>query len=293
MARGLMWAGVVVVAGAAAVLSFTALRDLALMCGFGRRLAWLLPVAIDVGTALGSLVWLGRWTPDPARRYARGLALALLGGSVAGNALGHGLAAYGARPHWLVVVAVSAVAPVVLAAVVHLVVLATHPVAAVVRVTGLASDRGPVPTGPPDQEPGRVDHGPVEPGPAPDLPDQPRTTVSPTDLDLAAELAALAGAETARSGEVDQPGPEPDRPQATVPNQAADDPTLAADLRSWAGDQTGRPSRNAVMRRYGIGATRANHLLADLPRTGTGPGPDHGDRGPGHRGSAPTTAMEK
>lgn len=115
-----IWIGVIIVAGAAAVLSFAALRDLALMCGFGRRLAWLLPVAIDVGTALGSLVWLGRWAPVPARRYARGLALTLLSGSVAGNALGHGLAAYSARPHWLVVVAVSAVAPVVLACVVHL-----------------------------------------------------------------------------------------------------------------------------------------------------------------------------
>lgn len=125
-ARVVMWVGLLVVAGAAAVLSFDSLRSLALVCGFARPLAWLLPVTIDAGAAVASLVWLGRWAPGSARRFARWLALALLGGSVVGNALGHGLAAYSARPHWLVVVAVSAVAPAVLGAVVHLAVLATH-----------------------------------------------------------------------------------------------------------------------------------------------------------------------
>ena len=184
--RVLMWAGLLTVAGAAAMLSFAALRDLALMCGFGRRLAWLLPVAIDVGTALGSLVWLGRWTPDPARRYARGLALALLGGSVAGNALGHGLVAYSARPHWLVVVAVSAVAPAVLGAVVHLAVLATHTSAVVVA-------------DPPDHEPDhagpvvdQADHRPDQTGPAAGPPDHPDRD-APGAEDLLAALDVPAG----------------------------------------------------------------------------------------------------
>ena len=48
-----------VVAAAAAVLSFSALRDLALLCGFAAELAWLLPVVVDAGAAAGSLVWLG------------------------------------------------------------------------------------------------------------------------------------------------------------------------------------------------------------------------------------------
>ena len=60
-----------------------------------------------------------------------------------------------------------------------------------------------------------------------------------------------------------------------MPGPAADDATLAADLHRWAADQPDRPSRNAVMRRFGIGATRANHLLAGLPRSGTGPVADH------------------
>jgi hypothetical protein len=112
------------VAAAAAVLSFDALRGLALLCGFARPLAWLLPVVVDAGAAAGSLVWLGGRAPRPARRFARWLALVLLGSSVAANALSHGLAAYGARPAWWVVVLVSGVAPAVLGAVVHLAVLA-------------------------------------------------------------------------------------------------------------------------------------------------------------------------
>jgi hypothetical protein len=112
-----------VVAGSAAVLSFAALRDLALLCGFSSRLAWLLPVVVDAGAAAGSLVWLGGWARDAARRFARVLALGLLGLSVAANALGHGLAAFSLAPPWWVVVAVSAIAPGVLGAVVHLAVL--------------------------------------------------------------------------------------------------------------------------------------------------------------------------
>lgn len=123
------------VGAAAAVLSFSALRDLALLCGFSDRLAWLLPVTIDAGAAASSLVWLGPWAAAGARAYGRTLAVGLLVGSVGGNALGHGLEAYGARPHWLVVVGVSAIAPAVLGALVHLVVLVGRPESVVERMT--------------------------------------------------------------------------------------------------------------------------------------------------------------
>ncbi|RZT87335.1 uncharacterized protein DUF2637 [Pseudonocardia sediminis] len=116
-----------VVAAAAAVLSFAALRDLARTCGFGAGLAWLLPVVVDAGAAAGSLVWLGERAAPAARRFARALALALLGLSVAANALGHGLAAFALAPPWWVVVVVSAIAPAVLGAVVHLSVLVGRP----------------------------------------------------------------------------------------------------------------------------------------------------------------------
>lgn len=122
-ARAVLFGLLLVVAAAAAILSFAALRDLALLCGFSPQLAWLLPVVVDTGAAAGSLVWLGGWAASSARRFARALALALLGSSVAANALGHGLAAFALAPPWWVVVIVSAVAPAVLGAVVHLAVL--------------------------------------------------------------------------------------------------------------------------------------------------------------------------
>ncbi|MDQ4118427.1 MAG: DUF2637 domain-containing protein [Actinomycetota bacterium] len=115
------------VASAAAVLSFAALRDLARVCGFTPALAWLLPVVVDAGAAAGSLVWLGGTAPGSARRFARALALTLLTLSVAANALGHGLAAFALAPAWWVVVIVSAIAPAVLGAVVHLAVLVGRP----------------------------------------------------------------------------------------------------------------------------------------------------------------------
>jgi len=125
--RLVLFALLLVVAGAAAVLSFAALRDLALLCGFSRDLAWLLPVVVDAGAAAGSLVWLGGRAAVSAQRFARALALGLLTLSVAANALGHGLAAYRLSPPWWVVVAVSAIAPAVLGAVVHLAVLVGRP----------------------------------------------------------------------------------------------------------------------------------------------------------------------
>lgn len=139
-----MWTLLAVVAGAAAVLSFASLRDLAAVCGFAPSLAWLLPVVVDAGAAAGCTVWLGQHGPPTARRYSRALTLLLLAASVAGNAVVHGLAAYGARPHWALVVAVSAVAPAVLGAVVHLAVLVGRPAnpndaAPVVEVLGFTA----------------------------------------------------------------------------------------------------------------------------------------------------------
>jgi hypothetical protein len=128
MARTVLFGLLLIVATAAAVLSFSALRDLALSCGFTRELAWLLPVVVDAGAAAGSLVWLGGRAPELARQFARTLALTLLGLSVGANALDHGLDAYRLAPAWWVVVGVSAIAPAVLGAVVHLAVLVGRPV---------------------------------------------------------------------------------------------------------------------------------------------------------------------
>jgi hypothetical protein len=116
---GWTWAGLAVVAAAAAVLSFDALRQLAEGCGLG-RLGWLLPVAIDAAAVVATRVWLSGHAGVRPARYARALALAALGLSVAGNAAQHFMTAYQLAPAWWLVVAVSAVPPVMLGAVAHL-----------------------------------------------------------------------------------------------------------------------------------------------------------------------------
>jgi hypothetical protein len=119
-----MWFLLAIVASSAAVLSFSALKDLADLCGFHHALSPLLPGVVDAGAAAGCLVWLSpKDVTTEARRFARALTWVLLASSVAGNAIVHGLSAYGLQPHWTLVVAVSGVAPAVLGAVVHLSVL--------------------------------------------------------------------------------------------------------------------------------------------------------------------------
>ena len=62
------------------------------------ELAWLLPVVVDAGAAAGSLVWLGGRAHELARRFARALALTLLGLSVGANALATAWMPTGWRP---------------------------------------------------------------------------------------------------------------------------------------------------------------------------------------------------
>lgn len=119
--------GIVVVGLAAAVLTFTTLRDLAEACGIDGALvgdwlplSWLLPITIDVTGVVAARVWLKGLGPERAVRYARVMTWACVGASVAGNAGQHYMAAYHLVPPWLVVVAVSAVPPAMLGAVVHL-----------------------------------------------------------------------------------------------------------------------------------------------------------------------------
>lgn len=240
-----------VVAAAAVVLSFTTLRDLALACGYSDGTAWLLPVVIDAGAAAGAIAWLHG--AGPARRFGRVLALVLLAASVGGNALGHGLAAHQsvavaqARPGWLVVVGVSAVAPAVLGAVVHLAMVAGRT--------------------------GRTD---------PDQPDdQPARTVLPlavVRLPDEQDQAADDNAGEPVGGPVDQLGELVGQPP---PGRDASDDVLAADLRDHEADQPAQLGRDAIARRYSVGSTRAARVrqLADEPPTADQL-PDHADHDP-------------
>lgn len=93
----------------AAVLSFSALYELAVLCGFHPMLAVLFPIMVDAGVAVALASW-------RSSAFARRLTIALLASTVVGNAVAHILVAYGLKPHWIVVVLVGGLAPAVLAA---------------------------------------------------------------------------------------------------------------------------------------------------------------------------------
>lgn len=125
----LTWAGLAVVGVAAAVLSFTALRDLGELCSIG--IPWLLPVVVDVFAATATRIWLRASAPPDAVRYARAAAWCAIATTVAGNA-GHGWFVASAHPSivpWWVAVAVASLPAVALGALVHLAVLVGRPVA--------------------------------------------------------------------------------------------------------------------------------------------------------------------
>jgi hypothetical protein len=115
--------GLAVVLTAAAVLSFAALRDLAIAVRIHRELAWLLPIAVDAGAAVSCGAWLSPRSPADAARFARWLTYALLTLTVAANAAGLGMAAAGVTPPWWVAVLVGAIPPAVVGGTVHLAVL--------------------------------------------------------------------------------------------------------------------------------------------------------------------------
>lgn len=117
------WAGLAVVWAAAAVLSFASLRDLAASCKVAVDLAWLLPIVIDAGAAVGTRAWLSRRANPDAERFARAMTWALLLLTVAANAGHQGMVAHGVIPPWPVAVLVGAIPPAVVGAVVHLAVL--------------------------------------------------------------------------------------------------------------------------------------------------------------------------
>lgn len=119
----IVWFGLAVVLVAAAVLSFDALRALAVAVAIPPALAWLLPLAVDAGAAVSCATWLGGRTDRHTARIAGGMTWALLAVTVLGNAGQLGMHAHGIVPPWWVAVLVGAIPPAIVGAVVHLVVL--------------------------------------------------------------------------------------------------------------------------------------------------------------------------
>lgn len=123
MSRWLSMVGLAVVLAAAAVLSFAALRDLAIAVRINAQLAFLLPVAVDAGAAVSCAVWLSPTGRRDARRFACWLTWALLTLTVAANAAATGWHALEVTPPWWAAVIVGAIPPAVVGGVVHLLVL--------------------------------------------------------------------------------------------------------------------------------------------------------------------------
>lgn len=145
MQRFILFAGAVVVAAAAAWASFKALAALAEATGWGNG-AWLLPTSIDVLGALACFVWLRKSFPLDARRFARGTTFAAIGISVVGNGIGHLVSFEMLQPTVLLIVLVGAVPPSSLAALIHLIVLATStPVPAAKQARKSGTEPSPAP----------------------------------------------------------------------------------------------------------------------------------------------------
>lgn len=216
-----VWLGLAVVLAAAAVLSFDALRALALAVGIPAGLAWLLPVAVDAGAAVSCAVWLGRRAAPDASRFAGRMTWALLAVTVFGNAGQLGMHAHGVTPPWWVAVLVGAIPPAVVGSTVHLVVL-------LVRTDRTAVDRlGP--DGTADRTAGPLTLQ------QPDHDDEPGEWADPWER---------------------WSTPDEDPPQTTGP---APDPLLAEAVQ-WAVEQDRPVSQRALRERFGIGAGRAKRL---------------------------------
>jgi hypothetical protein len=120
IARALVLAGIGIVILAAGILSFSALRRLGISAGWNPALAALLPVSIDVYALISTVSWLvlAEGTEDRKRSGINASVAVSL--SVVGNGIEHLNAFHVLTVGWPVVIAVSAIPPVVMALSVHL-----------------------------------------------------------------------------------------------------------------------------------------------------------------------------
>ncbi|MBS2533274.1 DUF2637 domain-containing protein [Catenulispora sp. NF23] len=120
IARGLVLAGIGIVILAAGILSFSALRRLGVSAGWSPGLAALLPVSIDVYALISTVSWLVLAEGKADRQRSGINASAAVALSILGNGIEHLNAFHVLTVGWPVVIAVSAIPPVVMALSVHL-----------------------------------------------------------------------------------------------------------------------------------------------------------------------------
>lgn len=234
--------GIAVVGLSAIALSFTSLTGLGRLVGWG-RLDFLLPLTIDAYAITATRVWLTRRTQSrKVRRFAAKNAVGAILFSVAGNAVFHALSAKAVvlgSYFWLLIVLVSAMPPIMIGLVSHMIALRVRDTeyAAAENVSETA---GPeiaesTPTEATQPTPATPTRGDREWGNSPD----------PTATPVAPDVAAESGTES--------PQPDPD----------GDDELVAAATRlndRWL-EEKGRPvGVDTIRTEFRVGTARARKL---------------------------------
>jgi hypothetical protein len=235
--------GLLVSAVAAAVSSFDGLRSLAVATGWSEWQAPLLPVTIDAFALSAIRIWLlGSAVSARARRLARAGAIGAVLLSLSGNGVWHLVSAGLVPVHWVVVLVVGAVPPVVLAVIVHL---------ASVRSLAASEDgRAVLRDVPAVREDGTETGGTV-----------PESGSTGPDADSSVPVSERTGAEAA------EPVPSTASPSLTVRRYTTEDELLTASKATDARhrEQYGKPiTRDQLRRELRVGGQRATEVLRRL-----------------------------
>ncbi|PSJ28231.1 hypothetical protein B7P34_13430 [Streptosporangium nondiastaticum] len=228
---------------AAAASSYAALQDLALRTSWWPWLSWLLPVTVDAYALTAVRVWLGRSTRSrTARTWAKANAIGGIALSVAGNAVDHAAAAGVIPVSWPLIVAASAIPPVVLGLLVHMAHL-RHQTPADSTPDGTtqhpAADGSP-PLGTP---PAEAEEQPAAEGvPAPPAPVHDRSAADARPPKPRRDRRTVAAR----------------RPRRALPSGKSDEELIAAARERMA--DGGEASATWLMKTYGIGTGRAARI---------------------------------
>lgn len=122
--RAIIFSGAGLVGAATAATSAVSLYQLAEVCGIPWVLPAALPIAMDVGAAVGAIAWITQ--SGQIRAWGRGIAIAALIGTLAGNAVQHAIASSLLHVDLGLVLSVGASFPATLWAVFHLTALMTQ-----------------------------------------------------------------------------------------------------------------------------------------------------------------------
>ncbi|MFI2077006.1 DUF2637 domain-containing protein [Streptomyces triculaminicus] len=268
----LLYMGMSAVGLAAAASSYAALQDLALRTGWWSWLSWLLPLTVDAYAMTAVRVWLGRSTrSQSARTWAKANAIGGIALSVAGNAVDHAASAGVIAVSWPLIVAVSAIPPVVLGLLVHLAHLhGQAPAEAIPAASPLAPSGSPAMDTPAEAAEQAADAD--EPVPLPPAPEVPPAPVETRKRRAARRRVAES------------------RQRQALPPGKSDDDLIAAARRRMAEGQ--EPSATWLMKTYGIGTSRAARIRDAATRqppaeVADAPGREVGDRMPPPNPPAP------